>query len=72
MFISNLAEARAARCLGSGAEVITQQEILFCNRVNQLIQDNTPIEQWINLLYAQADLSIDVVKFNYGGLRYFV
>lgn len=72
MFISNLAEARAARCLGSSAEVITQQEILFCNRVNQLIQDNAPIVQWINLLYAQADLSIDVVKFNYGGLRYFV
>lgn len=71
MFISNPGEARLARCFKSSAEVITQQEILFCNRVNQLILEETPISQWINLLYAQADMTIDVVKFNYGGLRYY-
>lgn len=71
MFISNPAEAQLARCFRSDAEVITQQEILFCQRMNQLILGNTPTSQWINLLYAQADMTIDVVKYNYGGLRYY-
>jgi len=71
MFISNPAEASMARCFKSDAEVITAQEVLFCQRVNKLILDGTPERQWINELYAQADMTIDVVKYNYNGLRYF-
>lgn len=71
MFVSNPAEAQLARCFQSSAEVITLQKNLFCERVNQLILDGTPTSQWINLLNAQADMTIDVVKYNYGGLRNF-
>lgn len=71
MFVSNPAEAQLARCYQSSADVITQQEILFCNRVNRLILDEIPSCQWVDLLCAQADMTIDVVKYNYGGLSYY-
>lgn len=71
MFVSNPTEAKLAKCFNSNAEVITQQEILFCQRMNQLILGNTPMTQWRESLCVQADMSIDVVKFNYGGLRCF-
>lgn len=71
MFISNIREAHVENCIGSSADVITEQEVLFCKRVNQLILDNVPMDQWLNALHSQADKTIDVVKFNYNGLRYF-
>lgn len=71
MFISNIREANMMGCFGSSPAVITQQEVLFCNRINELIRNNTPMDQWVNLLRQQADTAIDVVKFNYSGLRYF-
>lgn len=71
MFISNTHEARLEGCTKSSAATITNQEILFCNRVNQLILKDVPQEQWVQILHSQADKTIDVVKFNYDGLRYF-
>ncbi|MCF0223932.1 MAG: hypothetical protein HUK20_06655 [Fibrobacter sp.] len=71
MFVSNPGEACNAGCNESCAEVITQQEILFCSRVNQMILDSTPMNRWISLLRTQADMNVDVVKFNYEGLRYY-
>lgn len=71
MFISNIDEAHMVRCYDSTPSTITREEILFCNRVNTLIRNNTPIEQWRGELLAKADMSIDIVNFNYSGLRHF-
>lgn len=71
MFVSNESEAKLVSCLNSSAEVITREEILFCDRVNKLLLENIPLEKWRGLLLDQADMSIDVVKFNYNGLKFF-
>lgn len=71
MFISNINEAFREKCYRSSPETITREEILFCERVNRLMLDDIPQERWVNTLCSQADLRIDVVKFNYNGLRYF-
>ncbi|MCQ2096919.1 MAG: hypothetical protein MJY87_03125 [Fibrobacter sp.] len=71
MFISNIREAYMEGCTKSSPEVITEQEELFCRRVNRLLLDNVPLEKWLEALRSQADRSIDVVRFNYDGLRYF-
>lgn len=71
MFISNPHEALMEGCTKSSSATITNQEILFCNRVNQLILKGVPMDQWLHNLHSQADKSIDVVKFNYDGLRFF-
>lgn len=71
MFFSNESEAIFNDCFRTNAETITQEETLFCQRVNQLIQKNTPMGQWVEALRSQANLTQEVVKFNYDGLRYF-
>lgn len=71
MFISNINEAFAQRCYDSTPSTITREEILFCQRVNALIRENTPTEKWCEILMGQADMNIDVVNFNYSGLKYF-
>lgn len=70
MFISNTREALMENCTKSSAETITQQEILFCNRVNELIRNDVPMDQWLDILHTQADKTIDVVRFNYNGLKF--
>lgn len=71
MFISNTMEAAHNGCYSTNQDKITQEEILFCQRVNQLILDGTPTDQWVKQLKSQADMTNEVVKFNYNGLRYF-
>lgn len=71
MFISNPIEACLCGCFESSAEVITQQEMLFCKRVNRLILAGISINRWVDLLRTMADKSIDIVEFNYNGLRFF-
>lgn len=71
MFVSNIREAYMEGCTKSSPETITEQEVLFCKRVNKLLLDDVPMDQWLETLHSQADKSIDVVKFNYDGLRFF-
>lgn len=71
MFISNAGEARANNCYRSKSNTITEQEILFCERLNKLILTETPMDKWVQNLKDQADMNIDIVNFNYNGLRYF-
>ena len=70
MFVSNPLEASFVGCPGrDSAATITEQEVLFCRRVNELLRADVPMEDWIPRLNAQADRSIGVVRYNYDRLR---
>ena len=70
MFVSNPMEAAFVGCPGrDSAATITEQEVLFCRRVNELLRADVPMEDWIPRLNAQADRSIGVVRYNYDRLR---
>lgn len=70
MFVSNPMEARFVGCPMSDARTITEQEVLFCRRVNELLRADVPQSEWIARLNAQADRSIGVVRYNYDRLRF--
>ena len=70
MFVSNPQEAAFVGCPGRDSPAtITEQEVLFCRRVNALLRAGTPPSEWISRLDAQADRSIGVVRYNYDRLR---
>lgn len=71
MFISNKGEASANGIYNVSGKSITEQEILFCTRLNELIKNYVPMKTWIDKLKEQADYTNAVVKFNYDGLRYY-
>lgn len=70
MFISNENEAS---CFGYEAQNqdIYKEVELFSERVNKLLKDKTPLNEWVNILRSQADMTKDYVRFNYDGLRYY-
>lgn len=70
MFISNKNEAEMNHCYQASAKCITEQEILFALRLNELIGKYVPMKKWVGMLNEAADKTIDVVKFNYDGLKY--
>ena len=70
MFVSNPMEASFVGCPGGdSAATITEQEVLFCRRVNELLRTDVPMSDWIPRLDAQADRSLGVVRYNYDRLR---
>lgn len=71
MFISNSGEASMNGIKSVSDKSITEQEILFCIRLNELIKNYIPMKTWIDKLKAQADYDNEVVQFNYEGLRYY-
>lgn len=71
MFISNSGEAAANGIHSVSGKSITEQEILFGVRLNELIKNYVPMKTWIDKLKEQADYTNEVVKFNYDGLRYY-
>lgn len=72
MFISNMGEAiMEQREQGATDELIASQQELFCDRIRTLIENNTPLDQWPEILQSQADWSIPFVRFNYEALSYF-
>ena len=71
MFISNAGEASANGIHSVSGKSITEQEILFCVRLNELITNFVPMKNWIPSLKNDADYTNPVVKFNYEGLRYY-
>lgn len=70
MFISNKMEAEMNSCYQASAKAITDQEVLFCLRLNELISNYIPMKKWVSMLNEAGDKTIDVVKFNYDGLKY--
>lgn len=71
MFISNRGEAMMNGINTVSSKSITEQEILFCVRLNELITNFVPMKNWIPSLRNDADYTNPVVKFNYDGLRYY-
>ena len=71
MFISNSGEASMNGIKTVSDQSITEQEILFCIRLNELIRNYEPMKTWVDTLREQADYTNPVVKFNYDGLRYY-
>lgn len=70
MFISNRNEAVMNNCYRSDAAIITREEILFAQRLNKLIASDVPMSEWKQKLIEQADMNIDVTRFNYKGLTH--
>ena len=71
MFISNRMEAMMNNIHNVSSKSITEQEILFGIRLNELIRNYIPMKDWVKNLRNEADYTNAVVKFNYDGLRYF-
>ena len=71
MFISNLAEAKMNGIFSVSSNIITLEEIVFCLRVNYLLVNKIPLEQWLTILTKSADYNNSVVRFNYSGLRFY-
>lgn len=70
MFISNEGEARTFGFNATEEEVFNEVE-LFSDRINKLIKDNVPYEEWVGKLQAIADMSKAFVEYNYEGMEYF-
>lgn len=71
MFISNRGEAMYNGINTVSSKSITEQEILFCVRLNELITNFVSMKNWIPSMRNDADYTNPVVKFNYDGLRYY-
>ena len=72
MFISNMQEAIIEqRDQGADEEIISTQQALFCDRIRELLIDNTSMSEWPGILQSKADLSLPFVRFNYEALTYY-
>lgn len=69
MFVSNSNEAHYVGIHDVDDKQITDSEILFCRRVNELLKNNVPISEWENKLKSYT-LTNAVEVYNYGGLYY--
>ena len=70
MFISNHEECAFNRCGWYEDSVIFAENRLFAERVNELIRNETPIEQWVEILYESRNADLPFVEFNYRNLSY--
>ena len=72
MFISNAQEVFSHRFGTQTDEFVFEQNQHFASKVNELIRNETPMEDWVEILYESADrIDVDFVKFNYSNLSYF-
>lgn len=71
MFISNAGEAYCYNFQGYNDDDIFAEVTLFSERVNKLLKDKTPLNEWVQILYDQHDPTKGYVVFNYQGLKYF-
>ncbi len=71
MFISNLAESLLCGCNIHEENVIFKENKLFSLKINELIKNNVPMEEWQEILYKNANTDLDFVEFNYSNLSYF-
>ena len=70
MFISNVNES-VEMWVPAEEDDIREQFSLFLNRVCVLVENDEPIENWVDSLQRQADLSIPFVRYNYEALSFF-
>ena len=72
MFISNSQEVFYHRFEPQTDEFVFEQNQQFASKVNELIKNETPMEDWVEILFESADrIDVDFVNFNYSNLSYF-
>ena len=70
MFISNLNEAYEHGFTEAYATEIDSSMRLFMRRLNGLLLEDVPMDEWIGRLHVQMDPENQVEAFNYYGLTY--
>lgn len=72
MFISNLNEARYhGKGMGATDEIVYEENLKFSNALNELITNETPLDQWVEKLYENCNHELPFVEYNYSNLSYF-
>ena len=71
MFISNWDEAYSLGFPENTNEDILNEGSLFSEKINALLKEGVPMDQWGSMLYGSCHKEKDFVRFNYEGLRYF-
>lgn len=71
MFVSNLQECVFCRLGYYDEEIIFEQNEKFARRINELINNGTPLADWVELLNEGRDQGYAFVDFNYENLCYF-
>lgn len=69
MFVSNSNEATYVGIYGVSDKQITDSEILFCRRVNELLKCKIPLSEWKARLKSHK-MTNAVERFNYSGLYF--
>ena len=73
MFISTPDEAMQHWMNDWTPESITLQNVLFSERLNNLMTSSIPMNQWVSILQSDIDRnSPDFVRFNYEALTYYI
>lgn len=71
MFISNINEAEGFGFPdNTNADIFNEAE-LFSEKINTMLKEGVPMEQWVGMLQAGCHKEKDYVKYNYEGMRYF-
>ena len=70
MFVSNLQECVFCRLGYYDEEIIFEQNEKFARRINELINNGTPLADWVELLNEGRDEGYTFVDFNYDNLCY--
>lgn len=71
MFVSNWDEAYSFGFPNNTNEDILNEAELFSEKINTMLKDGVPMEQWVGFLQAGCHKEKDFVKYNYEGMRYF-
>lgn len=71
MFISNLSEALAFGFHKNTNEDILNEVDFFSEKINELIKNDVPMENWVAILQDCCHKEKDYVRFNYEALAYF-
>ena len=71
MFISNINEAEGFGFPDhTNADILNEAE-LFSEKINTMLKEGVPLEQWVGMLQAGCHKEKDFVRYNYEGMRYF-
>lgn len=71
MFISNINEAEGFGFPDhTNADILNEAE-LFSEKINTMLKEGVPMEQWVGMLQAGCHKEKDFVRYNYEGMRYF-
>lgn len=71
MYVSNINEAYQNGLTEARVTEVNSSLELFCDRVNNLLLNQVPLDRWVEHFTTQINESNSVEVFNYNGLRYY-